>query len=198
MTATARRARRGSVLVRSLVIIAGTVSVALAHSWVRQAGEEPLTLGADESALQQTVLPPSEDVELGGAGMATAATDAGDVLGFEITVDQASRLYDTGMAVFFDARLQHEYEDGHIDGASFVPAEAFATGLPMAVEFAMPDQPVVIYCGGGECEASHNVAAVLQSLGYTRLHIMTEGYPAWVDMGLPTSSGPDPLLEGGM
>lgn len=134
---------------------------------------------------------PSGDEDPAGNG-----AQAGEVLGFEITVDQAARLYDAGIAAFFDARLPDEFEAGHIDGASFVNAGSFDAGIPMAVEFVTPDQPIVIYCGGGECDASHNLAAILQQFGYSRLHIMVEGYPAWEAAGLPTAAGPDPLLDG--
>ena len=52
------------------------------------------------------------------------------------------------------------------------------------------DGTLVIYCVGGECDASKNTAARLEQLGYTDLRIMGAAYTDWVSAGYPTESGP--------
>jgi rhodanese-related sulfurtransferase len=113
----------------------------------------------------------------------------------DITLAQAFALFQRGNA-FIDARRRDEYEAGHVRDAFFLPAELFSGGArPEAMEYLVPTDDVVIYCGGGLCDASKNVAVMLQQFGFTRCRIMHEGYPAWASAGHPTATG-KPVYEG--
>jgi rhodanese-related sulfurtransferase len=117
-------------------------------------------------------------------------------LGLEITLAQAKALFDAG-APFLDARPRHEYDAGHVAGAFYLTADMLTRSTPPEVlNFLDPASPLVIYCGGGACDASHNVAALLQQLGFQRYHIMKDGMPAWAAAGFPTSTE-DPLGANG-
>lgn len=110
-------------------------------------------------------------------------------LGLEITLDQAWTLYEEGVP-FVDARHREEYEAGHVQNAFLVQAEDFLAGKrPVALDFLDPGARVVIYCGGGDCDASKNLAILLQQAGFKSCHIMHDGYPAWAAAGRPTASG---------
>jgi len=52
-----------------------------------------------------------------------------------------------------------------------------------------PEDPIVIYCSGGDCRDSHLLAAKLLEQGYFHLLIFREGYPAWVAQGHPIEKG---------
>ena len=110
--------------------------------------------------------------------------DAAASLGVRITLAQARSLYDAGTADFIDAREPFEFAPGHIPGAYNLTQADFMGGkTPEALEFLDPGRRVVIYCGGGECHASENVAILLQQAGFSTIHIMEAGFPVWVEAG---------------
>ena len=164
-----------------LSLVAFALAVSLAHSWVKQSGDEPVRLTLSGTGEGADAPPP-------------ALVEAAETLGLEITVEQAAALYESG-ASFLDARLPAEFEAGHVEGAFFLTAEMVGTSTPEVLEFLSRADPVVIYCGGGDCESSHNLAIMLEPLGFARLHIMVDGYPAWAGAGLPTGLGSDPIGE---
>lgn len=182
---------------KTLILINASLVIGLAHSWVVQSGEQPIGFGVDEGAIEGTVLPrPVGDEQEG-------SPEAGETLGFEVSVAQAERLFEAGASgdlfvAFLDAREPEEYEAGHVLGSYRMTSETlndYGFDLPvLSLGAIVPGETVlVIYCGGGTCDASHNLAGYLQDYGFTQMHIMTEGYPAWEAAGLPTEAGPDPL-----
>ncbi|TVQ63266.1 MAG: rhodanese-like domain-containing protein [Phycisphaerales bacterium] len=154
----------------------------------------------------QATAPPGSDPMPGDAaqdsleqGLGTGFDNGFDpgALAFEISTEEAHALWQDELAMFVDTRLHREYEGGHIPGAFWLPADLFSRGrTPEAVNFLDPDFPVVLYCGGGDCDASKNTALLLENYGFTRLHIFTDGIPAWIEAGHPTEAGPDPITGG--
>lgn len=118
----------------------------------------------------------------------------------DISIADAAALHkkEDGLTIFIDAREPHEYTAGHVAGAMSIPASVLRRGRPQKVADNLPDMPVVVvYCGGGDCHASEDVADFLRqwvkSIGSIR--IMHAGYPEWTNAGLPTENGPDPFGE---
>ena len=108
-----------------------------------------------------------------------------------LTLRQSRKLWEES-AYFIDARHEDEYLDGHIMYASWLTATLFDTDSDRAfavVESMPPDATVVIYCVGGECDASKNVAARLQQIGFTDLRVMGVGYEEWAVAGFETEKG---------
>lgn len=102
-----------------------------------------------------------------------------------ISVEQA-RYYLEQPFVFLDAREQAAYEAGHIKGAAhWSPFEA-TTVSPNQLKAATG---MVVYCDGPACGASSKLAKELLAQGFTRVLVMTEGYPGWVSRGYPTVAG---------
>ena len=111
-------------------------------------------------------------------------------LGFFIDIPQAKTLFEAGDAVFADARPLDQYEEGHIVGSEHLDPNLFFGGEDPDFVYIYPiEQRIVIYCQGGQCDASELVAIRLQGFGYSNLHILKPGYPAWVEAGLPTEAG---------
>lgn len=111
-----------------------------------------------------------------------------------LTLRQAYKLWEDG-AYFIDARHEHEFEEGHIQYAAWLASTLFDTDSDRAFEIANsmpPGDTVVIYCVGGECDASHNVARRLAQIGFTDLRIMGVGYTDWVNAGFPIEEGSAP------
>lgn len=110
-----------------------------------------------------------------------------------ITIAQAKLLHDNRV-VFLDARHLNEYEEGHVAGALWLTTESFATpGGGEVMGVLDRDAPVVVYCGGGMCDASKNLVRLLQQAGFMQARIMHDGYPEWVKAGHPTQTGKPPI-----
>ncbi|MBO6513972.1 MAG: rhodanese-like domain-containing protein [Phycisphaerales bacterium] len=110
-----------------------------------------------------------------------------------LTLRESRELWEMG-AYFIDARYEHEYEEGHIQYAALLPAQMFDTDVDHAnsVMDSIPlDATIVLYCVGGDCDASKNTAALLEQYGYSDLRIMGAGYEHWVAAGFETASGAD-------
>ena len=119
-------------------------------------------------------------------------TAAPAALELEITTAQAKTLFDEG-TTFLDARLAREYAAEHIRFALHLDSNELGSPEASAVLSKLtPTQRLVIYCGGGDCHASHNLAIFLQQAGYTSLHIFKDGFPAWKTAGYETSAGENP------
>lgn len=97
--------------------------------------------------------------------------------------------FDKG-AIFIDARSRREYVAGHVAGSVHLPFEAFQAAAPPAVlDFLPQDHFLVIYCDGGDCDASRNVRRMLRTHGYTEMRIFEPGWAAIADSGLPIVEG---------
>ncbi|MEM7623245.1 MAG: rhodanese-like domain-containing protein, partial [Planctomycetota bacterium] len=95
---------------------------------------------------------------------------------------------------FLDARLLGEFEESRVPGAMHVTPAALSSQSDAAldaVDLLFPDAPVVIYCYGGDCEASEDVAILLENIfGFTDVRIMVDSFESWQDAGFPIESGP--------
>ncbi len=123
-------------------------------------------------------------------GVATSFPEKGD-----ITLAQARELF-MKKAAFADARSRKDYDAGHVEGAWHMPLEGFSGGSPEASQFLNKTEPIVVYCSGGDCHASHDVVIMLEAMGFTRCYVMVDGYPAWQQAGYETSTGPGPTGGG--
>jgi rhodanese-related sulfurtransferase len=113
----------------------------------------------------------------------------------EISGDDAQRLFQQKSVLFLDARRTSVYRQGHIAGARpFSVWEAdvdekvkgfFAEGRDQAA-------PVVVYCSGGDCEDSHNLAEKLYKVGFDNVLVYKDGFPDWEKRNLPTTKGDEP------
>jgi len=107
-----------------------------------------------------------------------------------LTLRESRTVWEAG-AYFLDARHEYEFDAGHIQYASYLEASLFDTDpdRAFAVADSIPkDATIVVYCVGGECDASKNTAALLEQLGYTDLRIMGAGYEDWVAAGFETET----------
>jgi rhodanese-related sulfurtransferase len=100
-------------------------------------------------------------------------------------------LFDTGAALFIDARDLSEYQEGHIPGALRMSRDD-ALGDPDRVKsLPVRGRPIVAYCDGGECEASLELAQALVDAGYRKVLVDGGGFPEWAGAGYPVAKGGD-------
>lgn len=105
---------------------------------------------------------------------------------YYISVEQAYEYWEQAMP-FIDARTDAERTVGTVEGALHLETRDFITGMSAQVLNQIDRAfPVIIFCGGGECDASENVAQRLIGRGYTEVYIMHEGFGAWEAAGHPT------------
>jgi len=113
----------------------------------------------------------------------TPRADALPSPGQALSPRQAQRLLATG-AVAVDARRPEDYALGHLPGAVSLPVEEFDFYFPRSQARLDPNAPLVIYCGGGECTLSHELADTLTQMGFRQVHVLTGGIDAWRAAGL--------------
>lgn len=110
------------------------------------------------------------------------------------TVEEANKLQAAGAAVI-DTRVAAEYAEGHVKGAVNVPyreKSAKAADFDAAQdEFnlsklsADKGAAIITYCNGPTCWKSFKAAVVAARAGYTNVHWLRDGLPAWKGKGLP-------------
>jgi rhodanese-related sulfurtransferase len=103
-----------------------------------------------------------------------------------ISLEEARAAWETGAAIFLDARRFSDYARGHIAGALSLPHENFDEKWPEIAKFLAPNLLVVCYCDGEDCELSHKLADKLRELGHTNVKILVNGWTIWTKNGLPT------------
>ena len=180
-----------TTVVRMLALVGLGLLVVAADSWIR-----PVQLRLNPQS--QTETPASVPASGAPASAADASPStgaegqpsAGAALGLEITLAQAKSLYDKGVT-FLDARLDEEYNAERVAGAQHLTTAMFGLSEPPAIlNMLDPSAPVVIYCSGGDCDASHAVGIRLQQAGFEQVHIMVDGLPGWKKAGHPVETGP--------
>jgi rhodanese-related sulfurtransferase len=197
-----------NIVLRSAVLALGAAVVGLAFNALRPEGIEigRSVLEAKTEAVEQLRREKLEELqqqdtpEAGGEGEtdgqdATEASASVDLssLEFEVTLEQAVALHESGQGFFLDARPRVYYETGHIPGARLLnPTDYDAQIFDVAPELPA-DRPIIVYCDGGDCSASLQVAQRLVSEeGFPNVHVFEAGYPAWEQAGQRIAKGSAP------
>lgn len=192
---------------RSLAIIGLGCIIGAADSWLRPtvitlkenatAAAQPPARGPERSDPGSSVPPEAKAVDPADAMTQASKSPPSATLGLMIDAKAAKALFDQGV-IFLDARIQPEYDAGHVPQAYLLNSSLFGTpAADEAMKALDASQPVVIYCGGGDCDASKNVAILLQQAGFKQLHIIEKGYPEWKELGYPIETAADKGGAGG-
>jgi rhodanese-related sulfurtransferase len=119
-----------------------------------------------------------------------------------ITLAEAEDLFARRMQgeeglLFVDSRPSAEFTASHIPGAVSVPLDAVqgsgkrVPGPEQAGSLDFPGvQTLVVYCEGGDCQASQSLAKMLHDRGYTDIRILAGGWAEWKEAGLPEERAP--------
>jgi len=120
---------------------------------------------------------------------AHTAESAGLMAPAMITRDQAQVYFDSGAAVFIDARHEFDYKLGHIRGAINIPLRTYET--KKAVLDSIPrNRLLVAYCDGAECNSSIELSVKLAKDGYTNVKMFFGGWREWTTSNLPIDKSP--------
>jgi rhodanese-related sulfurtransferase len=94
--------------------------------------------------------------------------------------------FDNKKAIFVDERESEEFEVSHISGAINIPFDYFDEYMD-TIDALKYDDVYIIYCSGGECSLSLDLAEVFFNYNaFENVFIFEGGLPAWQDAGYPT------------
>lgn len=145
-----------------------------AHTATKITGNEQLAVGKDKPTTQSQQPPTSNSPN----SQTKAQSSPPSSKPLEVKYEQVLRLTKDADVLFLDARKEHEFEEGHIPGAKNLNVMEFDKHVPDII--ALPrDKRIVVYCGGGLCELSHDLANNLIAFGFTRVFIYLGGYEDW-------------------
>ncbi len=116
-----------------------------------------------------------------------APDPAAETGGGTVSPAEAERLI--GTAIFLDARDRLSFEEEHIPGAINLPYEEFETAFGEVASFLSENDPLIVYCQGGDCELSHALAAALRQGGFTDVRVLQDGMEGWIRENLPVERG---------
>jgi rhodanese-related sulfurtransferase len=103
-----------------------------------------------------------------------------------ITLNEAEDLWFNQQAIILDSRSEAEFAEGHIPGALSIPLEKIKTDDLAIISQLPQDKPLMIYCEGGDCLTSLNLARILYQRGFLDLRVFSGGWKEWMAAGLPT------------
>ena len=93
--------------------------------------------------------------------------------------------FDNKKAIFVDAREPEEFELGHIAGAINIPFDYYDEYMD-TINVLKYDDVFIIYCSGGECSLSLDLADVFfGENAFENVFVFEGGLPAWEDAGYP-------------
>jgi rhodanese-related sulfurtransferase len=100
----------------------------------------------------------------------------------------AKQLYDR-KALFIDARTKLEYDTMHVLGAINIPyAEFYSKSFSEKNEVMKKygkNGIIIVYCNGGKCEVSIDLAYEIAKIGYNNVSIYKGGIKEWEESGYP-------------
>lgn len=102
-----------------------------------------------------------------------------------IDFEQMKTLYQKPGVIVLDARPKDFFEMEHIPGAQSLPAGVSEDRLTDALKDVPKDGPIIIYCEGGACHDSLDLAAKVTQAGWTNVAVYFGGIMEWMDMNMP-------------
>ena len=102
----------------------------------------------------------------------------------KVDIAEAKFLFDSGKAVFVDARGPAEYEQGHIKDSVNVPNTATPEEI-VKLKDRIAGKVLVTYCHGTGCHLADKSAIKLFEAGYRKIAIFWGGWPKWNEHKYP-------------
>jgi rhodanese-related sulfurtransferase len=86
-----------------------------------------------------------------------------------------------GDVLWIDARVQEQFDEGHIPGALLLNEQKFEQQLVTYLDVLQTNsKPIVVYCNAAKCEASRNVLERMkQVLPIENAFVLKGGWKAW-------------------
>lgn len=94
---------------------------------------------------------------------------------------EATRLMNQAGTLVLDVRESDEFASGHLPKARHIPLKELEARLPELAKFK--DKPVIVTCRSGA--RSGSACRALRKAGFTNVHNLKGGVPAWQQASLP-------------
>jgi rhodanese-related sulfurtransferase len=94
--------------------------------------------------------------------------------------------------VVFDARGRDLYEAGHLPGALLLPVEEAESRIGAYVHRVLPETPILVYCGGLDCDDALELAVKLRGFGFADVTLYPGGFAEWQEYGGAVRTGGAP------
>jgi len=114
--------------------------------------------------------------------VASAATQTGMRA---VDLPEAHAIVQSFSHLVLDARKASDFAAGRIPGAMSLPVSDLDTYLPGLAGLLTPEQPILVYCSGAECEESLELGRFLITAGYTNVALFAGGMAEWTAAGHP-------------
>ena len=173
----------------------GSTSSAFGRRILASGTRQALLLGllAAALALSFNALRPRGGIALVTDWSAAARLKDASGASLVLSLEQAHAFFESGQALFVDARPAELYAEGHIAGALNVPWQRVDEHIGEFLQRVPdPETRIVTYCDGESCELSEELARMLQQMGYRQVHVIVNGWSLWRQAGYPTASGEAP------
>jgi rhodanese-related sulfurtransferase len=98
-----------------------------------------------------------------------------------VSFDQMKRIVSSHSAdfVIIDSRRETDFLLGHIPNAINIFAYDDAAVVIGKILDLPRNKSIIIYCDGGSCDLSHQIAALLENFGYERFFLYEGGWDEW-------------------
>ncbi len=106
-----------------------------------------------------------------------------------IGLAEAEDLFAAAAASFIDARQPFFFREGHVPGAMNVTYDSASAPLPEELLALPPEGTLVVYCEGGDCRSSLELAKALDGRGFRDVRVLSGGWDEWARAGLPVERG---------
>jgi len=110
----------------------------------------------------------------------------------QIELATLKKLHDAGAVLVVDARTAYEYADGHIAGAVNLPYNDALKDPGRLEKLGEAGRPIAVYCSGGGCELSMDLAKLMIEHGRKKVLVYEGGWPEWASLEYPTARGAQP------
>ncbi len=128
--------------------------------------------------------------KLNDVALLSGETVGADEEGITIVgIEKVQELSDAGGFVI-DARTAEEYEEGHIPGAILLDYYEMGRYMDEVLPILSPEDEIIVYCTGPDCEDSEMLARELFILGFKQVAVYTGGMEGWIEAGRPVETGP--------
>ncbi|MFN5006185.1 MAG: rhodanese-like domain-containing protein [Ignavibacteria bacterium] len=113
----------------------------------------------------------------------TTIEEQGPVKAKAVNYSQVKKLMADPSVMILDARNEHEFAEGHLPNSRNIFALEFEQYIPELIGMNK-DIRIIVYCGGGQCELSHELSNNLIGLGFKKIYIYLGGWEDWKKNGM--------------
>ena len=113
------------------------------------------------------------------------------IAGFKVPLideKQARKYLNEPGHVFVDTRHLEHFNEGHVQGAVFLPPNDVQDRFIEVQPFLQENDTLILYCYGPDCDMAEKTAVFLAQMGYDKFMIMATGFQAWKTAGNPVES----------